>query len=215
MKHLFICAMQFAAVQTGGASLPATPATPAPAPEPTSEKLTDIRAKIDAALNTDQSKFTRDQKLAINMQIFELGQDEKTEIANIKKAENEAKIQEARNAKIKMIDDLLAAHDANNAAIKSKMTIDEKNAVNDTFHKLRENVVNAVLGSKPTSAASGAATTGTRGETGKKIVARYLELKAEGVNITEAKKRIEAEGFARGTVGAEILKYQREIGEVA
>lgn len=192
---------------------PVAPATPAPAP--TSEKLTDIRAKIDAALNTDQSKFTRDQKLAINMQIFELGQDEKTEIANIKKAENEAKIQEARNAKIKMIDDLLAAHDANNAAIKSKMTIDEKNSVNDTFHKLRENVVNAVLGSKPTSAAVGAGTTGTRGETGKKIVARYLELKAEGFYITEAKKRIEAEGFARGTVGAEILKYQREIGEVA
>lgn len=189
--------------------------TPAPAPEPTSEKLTEIRAKIDAALNTDQSKFTRDEKLKLNMQIFELGQDEKTEIANIKKLANEAKAQEARNAKIAMIDNLIAAHDANMAAVKNnKLSLDEKNAFNDTFHKLREDVVNAVLGSKPASAAA-TGTTGTRGETGKKIVARYLELKAEGVNITEAKKRIEGEGFARGTVGAEILKYQREIGEVA
>lgn len=191
--------------------------TPIPEKIYTSEKLTEIENRLNALLDTDQSKMDRAAKLKINLDLFALQNDEKAEIASLKKAESEAKVQEARNAKTKLVDDFGAAAIENYIASNDKkLSIDDKNAKNDTFHKLRENVVNAVLGSKPVTASTGTATaTGTKGETGTKIRDRYIALKAEGKTNTEAEKAIVAEGFSRGTTGAVCLAYRREIGEVA
>lgn len=190
-----------------------------PEPEPTSPKLVEIRAAIDSKLSTDQSKLDRAGKLALNLEIFGLTNDEKTEIANIKKATAEAKSAEARNAKIKVADDYAAAAIANHIAQNDKkLSLDDKNAANDTFHKLRETVINAILGSRPTATKDGTATeksTGTKGETGKKIVEAFLANRATGMTDTENVKAIIASGFSRGTTGAVVLAYQREIGEKA
>lgn len=175
-------------------------------PEPTSEKLTAIRAEIDAKLGIDQSKLDRKGKLDLNLEIYKLGNDERVEIANIEKAEREAKAMEARNAKISMIDELLAAHVANNTAIgDKKMSIEDKNAVNNKFHKLRETVVNAVLGSKPIAAVSGDKPAGTKGATGQEIVDLYDKYRAEGKTDKEARDAIKAAGHSRGTTDAVIL----------
>lgn len=178
-------------------------------PEPTSEKLTAIRAEI-TKLEDIQITWTkatpRDERLKLNLELFKLGNDEKAEIANIEKAEREAKAMEARNAKISMIDELLAAHVANNTAIgDKKMSIEDKNAVNNKFHKLRETVVNAVLGSKPIAAVSGDKPAGTKGATGQEIVDLYDKYRAEGKTDKEARDAIKAAGHSRGTTDAVIL----------
>lgn len=184
---------------------------PATKPEPTSEKLIAIRAEI-TKLEDIQITWTkatpRDERLKLNLELFKLGNDEKAEIANIEKADREAKAMEARNAKIAMIDELLVAHVANNAAIgDKKMSIEDKNAINDKFHKLRETVVNAVLGSKPTQAATatGDKTPGTKGATGQEIVDLYDKYRAEGKTDKEARDAIKAAGHSRGTTDAVIL----------
>lgn len=193
-----------------------TKTAPLPEPEPTSPKLVEIRAAIDAKLSTDQSKLDRAGKLALNLEIFGLTNDEKTEIANIKKAAAEAKSAEARNAKIAVVDNLIAAAIASHVAqADKKLTMDEKNAANDTMHKFRETVVNQILGSKPTVANPGGSekSTATKGETGKKIVEAFLANRASGMTDTENVKAIITSGFSRGTTGAVVLAYQREIGE--
>lgn len=217
---------------TGGAIAPAQPATvtppvtPPPAPaEVTSPKLLEIRAAMDAIF-AKQDAFTKDtprkDKLDANLELFKLTNDEKAEQANIKKAEADAKIAEARNARVKMLDDLLSAYTASQAAIGSGMPIEESNVLNDTYHKLREEVVNQLLakfaGSAPAKTAKdGTVTvsTGTKGATGQRIRAAFIANRTTGMTDTDNVKAIIASGESRGTTGAEVLKYQREIGEKA
>lgn len=206
---------------TGGAT--ASPAVPAA--EVTSPKLVEIRTAMDAIFDK-QATFTKEtpraDKVAANVELFKLGNDEKAEIANIKKAENDAKIAEARNARVKMLDDLLAAYSANQAGIgNTKLKLEDKNALNDTYHKLRENVVNELLAkyAKSTPATATATgdkhATGTKGSTSATIREAFIANRAAGMTDTDNVKAIIASGQSRGTTGAVVLAYQREIGEKA
>lgn len=194
-------------------------ATPETAPEPTSEKLTEIRAKMDSLFASQKTITDRKLLLESNLEIYKLTQDEKTEIANIKKTESELKQQEAKNARIAMVDNLLAAHTDNLAALNNdSMTLDEKNAVNDTFHSLRESVVNELLARYPKSTPAKSdgkpATDGTKGATGAAIIERFLANRNAGMDDTANKKEIETVGgFSRGTIGAVILAWQKANGE--
>lgn len=82
----------------------------APAPEPTSDKLTEIRGRMaDAFSKLQGTKFGTPEQKDASLELFKIENEEKAEIANIKKAEADAKVQEARNARIALLDNYDAA----------------------------------------------------------------------------------------------------------
>lgn len=118
---------------------------------------------------------------------------------------NAAKLAEARNQRVAMFDNAVAA--ALSAGTDS-----------EAFKGLREAVVNELLAkfgtaTKATTTASTSASTGERGATGKRIREAFIANRAAGMNDTDNAKAIIASGESRGTTGAVILAYQREIGE--
>lgn len=202
-----------------GAADTAAPApAPAPvvniAPEPTSEKLTEIRGKMGTAwaevlkFPDPMSKESKDARMAY----FQLEQDEKAEIAGINKAANDAKLAEARSERLKLNSDMLAAYAILLQLPKTATEVD-KTAAKESFDKAKEIVDNELLAKYATSrpARSTATTAAADGQTvtaksadRQEIVALYLQGKTH--------KDIEAAGFKRSTVWHAINDYKKANG---
>lgn len=168
-------------------------------PELTSEKLVALKAAATIAWN-EISKYTdpfsteaKNAKLAFLKAEGEMN----AEIAALNKAEADAKIQEARNERLKLVENLLTAHSAVLGAPKTA-TAETKAALQSTFDTAKEAVSNELLakfaGSKPAKAATDGVTAGTGRDTVGK--AEILELARSGKTNAE----IVALGHARSTV---------------
>jgi hypothetical protein len=127
-RNLPLIMVAFAGAQGAGSgkkadTKPADKATePVPTPEPTSAKLTEIRAKQAEVFATLQGlKFGTPEQKDASLQLFKLENEEKAEIANIKKAENDAKLQAARNERLKLIDDYDSATGDAKVAAREKL----------------------------------------------------------------------------------------------
>ena len=186
-----------------------------PAPELTSEKLTELKlAQIakDAEI-TAEKDF--EKRLELTKQQFKIGNDIAAEIAAIQKANIAAKLKEAQDAKLAVVTNFEAAVLADAKVQAGKGTADEKAASADGLTALRTELQNMVLGTvaKPAGApkAEGAAT-GTKGAKSAEIVALHVANLAAGMTPTESKKAIEAAGHSRGTTGAVVLAWEKEQG---
>lgn len=191
----------------------ATPAKVVAIVEPQSELLTKLKSDKKAAW-AEMRKFEdpdAPEAVEAKLAVYKIDQDIKAEIASLRKIEADAKIAEQRNARVALVDNYDAAVLALTNAKK-----DDKPAAQDEVNTAREVIVNELLARYATSkpATGGTATTsGTKGATSKAIVELYIANKAGGMNDTENKKAIEAAGYSRGTTGAAVLAYQKEIGE--
>lgn len=195
----------------------ATEVKPVEPKEPTSEKLVELK-KAKAAAYSEGAKLqiAGKEKEAEDkfMEAYKLGEDIKREIAAIKQHEAELLKKEKEAAIVKMFDDAISAHDANQAAIGNKhLSIEEKNALNDAYHAAREAVVNRLLGSRPAGAAKVSTGTGTKGATGTAIHELIVSGLAEGKSLTEVKKSIVEAGYSRGTTGAVATQMIKD-GEI-
>lgn len=155
----------------------------------TSEKLTELEAKRktlkkEAAIATmaDDEK-TADEKLT---EAWKVGEEIKKEIQALKDHERELEKKEKEAATVKLLDDVLNLHVSNLSAIgNDKLTIDEKNAINDAYHSARQIVVNRLLGSVPKVTVKGESK-GTKGAAGQAVITAmesgktYDEMIAEG-----------------------------------
>ena len=201
----FIMLFLTAAATEAGATAPVVEA-----PAPTSEKLTEIDARIDglyADLTANIADRTKAQE--INMAIFKATQERTAELAAIKKHEADLKLQELRNQRVALVDELLAAWDANTAIqADKKASVEDKNAVYEAFKTKKEAVTNELLAKYPaTKTATVAATgdkpaAGTKGGVSEAIKAILVAELATGKLLKDAKKVAEDAGHSRGTVGA-------------
>lgn len=195
MKRLFLAIMFRMAVEGNGGN----GGTPV---EPTSEKLDALMAELAELADvpeqhTKLSKEWHDANMAIGKKYVEI----EAEKANIRKAEAAAKLAEARNAKLALI-----------GAFKDAIGTDGEQAAYDAL-------ANELLSKSATPAKKAADTDGTakpageRGATSKRIRERFIANRAAGMSDTDNVKEIIASGESRGTTGAVVLAYQREIGE--
>ena len=186
--------------------------------QPTSDKLVQLQNDYKTgfaamALLTDIS-----EQQAAMLSTFKIQNEIKTELANLKNAEREEAANMARNARIQLVSDLLAAH-ANKLKIDAdkKSTDQERNDANDTFNAASDVVKNELLARYPTSKPAGNVTAsdkpaGQRGATGAEIIAQHVANLADGKTPAESKAAIVAGGHSRGTTGAVVLAWEKEQG---
>lgn len=192
------------------------------AAEPTSAKLTEIQSRIDAKLAEIDNAKDRKAKLLLNTELFKITNEETAEVANIRKAEQDQILADQRNLRAKLYYDardlIFEALRINNDP---NATLEQKQAASEAEKTAGEKVVNELLKAfKPVAsktATNGQPTNGNgngeRGAVAKRIIAKFLENRAAGMDDTENKKAIQATGESRGTTGAVVLAYQIEIGE--
>jgi hypothetical protein len=246
MKKVFTSAFMYAPKQTGGNVKGMTISTPEGTtaqneaasnenkpevkkdepPEPTSEKLTAIRANIDDLLIKVTIETDRKKKLEFVGELQKEQANEQTEINAIKKALLEAQIAEKKNAKIAFVDQLLSAFFeekmffANDyrkageglAPDQPNPLMEQMNTLTEATKNARENVVNLLVGTVSAKVNDGEHATGTKGDTAKQIISSYEKHLAALGDDTEARKAVIAEGFSRGTTGAVVLAYRKEKG---
>lgn len=149
--------------------------------------------------------------LDANLEIFRLQNLIKNEQSKLDKLAKDQELSEKRNARVALADNLINA-------VLAAYGITERNTENDAQFKSQEDVVKNELLAKyatstPAKKESDGSTTASKGATSQAIRERYIALTGEGKTSTEAIKAIIAEGFSRGTTGAVVLAYQKEIGE--
>ena len=222
MKLVFIATMLHTAdaneVNTGAANVAAQAEKVY-----TSDKLTALQAEgaeIWAKLTTCQ--YGSKEALEANIAMAKNNQAQQNEIAALKKAEQDEILAAKRNERVALVDKLLECHTAYNMVnADKKASAEDKNAAADAFNAAREVVVNEVLAkyaaSKPSKPATEgvAPTGGSRGKTGEEIRSLFIANRQTGMSDTDNVKAIIAAGYSRGTTGAVVLAYQREIGEKA
>jgi hypothetical protein len=200
--------------------------TDTPAPEPESETLVKLRADKKVAYDAMiAAEFDTKPWLDAQMEMYKIGKLIEAEIANIAKQKQQAELVEKRNARIQLLtnlEDLLkeqftfesTQHDSTDQAY-----IAQSNEINDRVKAAREIVQNELLARFATSTPSKSVATGEtkptgqKGATGERIRAAFIANRAAGMTDTDNVKAIIASGESRGTTGAVVLAYQREIGE--
>jgi len=208
MKSTFLYLL-FTAVAnelTGGGNAAGTPV------ELTSDKLTELKASRKAAWAEMLKHEDPDtaEALAAKQAVWKIDGEIAAEKQAMKKAVNDAKIQEARNERLKMNENQFTAYDALKAILADKKATDEQKAAAQTaFDTAKELVNNALLGSmaaKPKAAKTdGEQSEGSKSEQ----KAAILELYKAGKKHSE----IEAAGYARSTVW-HVIDKAIKAGEV-
>lgn len=187
-------------------------------PEPTSEKLEQLKKDKTAAMTAAaEAQISGDEKAAEDnfLKVYKIGEDIKKEIALIKQHELELQRKEKEAAIVKMFDDAIDAYVANQAGVGNKsLSIEQKNQLNNDYQAKREIVVNRLLGSRPAATKTGTTSTGTKGATGARIRQAILDNIASGMTLTEAKKAIVEGGESRGTTGAVATQMIKD-GEIS
>lgn len=197
-----------------------TGTTAATKPEPVyeSQKLTELQNELaENFAKTSGLKVGEKAWSDAMLLVYKTQKLIDAEIAAIKKSMADAALAEQRNKRIALVTDFETAAIAN-AILQAdkKASEDDKKASNDKLAALRETLQNEVLGSlrvqtvkpstdKPAGQAKGATT--------ERIRAAFIANRNAGMNDTENVKAIIASGESRGTTGAVVLAYQREIGE--
>lgn len=178
------------------------------AAEPNSENLTKLRAEmVTLWASMVACQPGTKEAMEANLTVFKHQKLIDAEIASIAQHERELVQIEKRNKKIRMVDELLAAHDANKAAqADKKLPEADKNAANDSFRKLYDGVTTELLVSVSPAKQAGATSTGTnagtRGNTSNEILVILKEEMAAGKSLTDAKKVAMYKGYSRGTTGS-------------
>lgn len=184
--------------------------------EPTSEKLVELRRKLsETAQGLKSLEYgTPEFDTAINS-ITSLKKDIEAELANIARHERELAIAEQKNAKIAMVQTLVDVT-ARLAQLPKNATQEQRDAVateqKTAFDAIANELTARIGGTAKPATVAGEKPAGTRGGTTQAIKDAYAALLAENPSIPykEAREKIEAMGFARGTVGAATLEYRRE-----
>ena len=196
--------------------------TPPPAPPLESEKLTELKAKLVEQDAKCQEAKTFDERMKLMGEIMATQNAIVSEEAAIKKANVEALKKAAADKKVAMVTDFEAAVLADAAIQSDKKATDEAKAESTAkLTALRDNLKNEVLGSVKIAPAVGGAAVGggSKGETGKAIIALHEANLAAGKTPTESKKLIgetinpkTGQVYARGTIGAEVLAWEKLNG---
>lgn len=192
---------------------------------PTSEKLTELQnhlAEQGEKLKTLVVMSTEWNDAMIEM--FKTNKLIEAEISNIKKVENDAKVAELRNARIAVVANYKAAVIADYVVQNDKKATDEaKLASAESLTTLEEGLKTELLKTVPGSTPAKSAAAGTsagggeKGATTKRIRGFFDEIRASNpaATQTEIVKDIIARGESRGTTGAVVLAYMKELGEKA
>lgn len=189
----------------------------------TSDKLTELNAKLAEQRTAvrNAAAGTKDEDDA-EMAVWSTRKLIEAEVASLKQQERDRELAETR-AKLKQpLDDLLAAHKDNLASIGNEsMTIEQKNAINDGFVKLYDQIANVLMGGARKSAPvvklteeGKPASNGTaKGSITATIRTLIAPMYASGKTGAEVRKEIiHNHGFNDGTANAAIKKYEEEIG---
>lgn len=184
-----------------------TPTAPA-APVITSENLTKLQAEYESAGIAMQSeKFNSPAWIDAKTKLFTLESQIKTEEAKIKSDLALAAIQEARNARVKMADDLVAAVLSGN---------DYSTELEIVKNELLAKYAHSTPAKKATKTGESAGTKGaTTAAIRELIVPMYAGVTSDtvaevGKNVR--KEIIHTHGFNDGTANAVILAYEKELG---
>lgn len=177
--------------------------TQAVKPEPTSEKLEELKkAKSAAMASAASAQIAGDEKAAEDkfLEVYKISEDIKRELAAIKQHQAELLKKEKEAAIIKLFDAAIEANDANKAAIGDKsLSIEEKNELNNAYQAAREVIVNRLLGSRPVSEKT-VVTKGTKGANTNDISA--------AMDAGKTYDEMIAEGFKDGTIRSTAWKLQ-------
>lgn len=194
-------------------------ATPVQAPKVyTSEKLNELSAKRAELLAAIRNEQDEDKAFELNQELFGIGQQIKAENARLKAEDLKAEIEAKRAAKIAELTKLVELGIANDkVAADKKATEEDKAAAKLAYDTQFDVIANQILGSVP-KAPTAAKVAGSGGGTAKagtsaEIVEKHQANMAAGMSATDSKKALVEAGFARGTVGAAILAWERASGQ--
>lgn len=216
---------KLSADMTEQSNKPAPADAPPAVNEPTSDKLTAIRAEQDVLMaQQSDANLDRKQRLELNMKLFKLTSDENAEIAAIKRAEAELLLADKRNARAKLFYDAVDAikmeykhyYEVFSVSGKTDADIAEMNKFTDAAKTAGEIVVNELLGKLATNTPAKSVATGTtstvngdKGAATGEIVAMHIANLAAGQSKTDSRKNIETAGYARSTVWHAINNWEK------
>lgn len=204
--------------QAANETKPAETAAPAAKKEPVyeSEKLTALQSKKSETMKAAVVETDATKQEDLMLEVYKINQEISREIAEIKKHEAELELKAKRDAKVALFDNAVAAKlESDRVSQDDKMSIEEKNVVYDNAKKLREEVINLLLGTvKHTATATGKkASSGTRGATTQSIRELITPMFAAGQDGASIRASIiKDHGYNDGTANAVILAYEKEIG---
>lgn len=188
-------------------------------PEPTSEKLDDLKKQRTEVFGKIKQAENEEEMVKLTGELQRVDREISAEKLAIKKAENDAKIAEERAKRVKLVDDLLDLNVKNNTIqADKKASAEDKETAKLAFEAAREVVVNELLARYGTAKPAVSATKsegGSKGKIGHEIVELFKGHRAAGLTDAAAIKAIIEAGYSRGTTGAVVLAYQRQIGEKA
>jgi len=187
-------------------------------PVPTSENLTKLQAEYESAGIAMQSeKFNSPAWIDAKTKLFTLESQIKTEEAKIKSDLALAAIQEARNARVKMADDLVnAVLGAVNIAVSPEQAAQFAPQLEIVKNELLAKYAHSTPAKKATKTGESAGTKGaTTAAIRELIVPMYAGVTSDmvaevGKNVR--KEIIHTHGFNDGTANAVILAYEKELG---
>lgn len=218
MKMLLLARMLFAAAaEAATASMTAVTAPR----EPKSENLTKLQAELAAkwshmVAQTPGSK----EALDANLDVYKQQKLIDGEIATIRKGWADEELAVKRNERVKLLDNYIELVITDRAIqADKKADIATKDAATKEANDAREVLVNQLLSkfaaaAPAKTAANGTTTTaGPKGAKTAEIRAAFDANRAAGMGDTDNVKAIIASGHSRGTTGAVVLAYQRELGE--
>lgn len=172
------------------------------------QKTAELRQKLaDLFLSIQKMQPGTPEANNAMLEGFKIQKEIEAEQNAMKRAEGEAKIQELRNQRIGLATAYKDAVLANTGKGKN----DETQAAEDAAYEALVNELLSKYAAK-TTAPVGDKPAGTKGETSKKILERYQFHLSTGLDSTAAKKAVIDEGYARGTVGAVVLAWEKETG---
>lgn len=196
---------------------PEAKAEPVPVPDKMAELKNQLSTKWNEMIGLEAGSK---EALTANLEVYKIQKQIEAEEANIRKAENDAKMVEQRNARVNLFKDAIEAdRAAQKSAFDDNMSLEEKQKLSDEAKRTAEIVKTELLARYATSTPSKTASTnGTSApKSGGTISSQIRELfianRANNMTDTENVKAIIGQGYSRGTTGAVVLAYQKEIGE--
>lgn len=191
-------------------------ATPVQAPKVyTSEKLNELSAKRAELLAAIRNEQDEDKAFELNQELFGIGQQIKAENARLKAEDLKAEIEAKRAAKIAELTKLVELGIVNDkVAADKKATEEDKAAAKLAYDTQFDVIANQILGSVPKAPTAAKASGGgaSKSGTSAEIVEKHQANLAAGMSSTDSKKSLVEAGYARGTVGAAVLAWERANG---
>lgn len=193
-----------------------TQVLPIPEKVYTNDKIEALRKSYAEKFASMATLTDHKQQQAAMLETFKINSEIESEIKTLKTTEIAAATEAAKQARLTLLTDVLAAQLVL-AQLPKNANEADKNSATDKFNSAKTAIEDVLLSKfahvkKAANVTEGDKPAGNKGATGAEIVSLHVANLAGGMTPAESKAAIVTGGHSRGTTGAVVLAWEREQG---